>query len=618
MKSKKALSSPLNFLSEKNETTFLVSLIVSCLNSLDQTPNIIDQKNQAVNFLLNEKSDHWSFNYWQRKSKKNKDFPYPDDLDDTFCALSAIFGHNPKILNGKSLAKIITILTATEKKEGGPYQTWIVPENAPDVWKDIDLAVNANIAYFLALQDIFLPNLRKFFIKKINDKNISSKYYPTIFPVAYFLSRYISLDKKISDKTKKQFQKIILSGQKANSNWENPLLTALAVSALIRLGFVPKSIDTNIQYLKKFIGEKTKKIYPFCYDPVINGKQYFAGSISLTLAFCFEAISLFEKSKIKKQEKNLDKTGEKIYKTVLKIAQKRFESLDTDLKSISLSFLKKTIEKDKDKQVILMPYFFVLGLDKKNIKKIPNNFLVSLGLANLYGWIAYTIYDDFLDDEGKPIQLSLANLCLRELSSIFTNILPNTEFPQIFTETMDILDSANAWEIANCRFNPSDFPPQKIPDYGNYLRLSDRSFGHALGPIAVLVRLGFSKKSVEIKKFISFFQNYIIARQLNDDAHDWEDDLKKGHINSVAAEMLSRHPTKNPSELENIFWFKTFENIATKILKHTSKAKIALKENTVIKNTFLLEYLVSLVEKSTQLGLEEKKESTNFLETYAK
>jgi len=97
--------------------------VLSCLSALEETPKVKTIKQKAAKFLLSQKSKHWSFNYWVRNSQEAKKLPYPDDLDDTFCALSALFQYDPNLINGSAMAKIITLLTAMEKKEGGPYRT---------------------------------------------------------------------------------------------------------------------------------------------------------------------------------------------------------------------------------------------------------------------------------------------------------------------------------------------------------------------------------------------------------------------------------------------------------------------------------------------------------------
>lgn len=182
---------------------------------------------------------------------------------------------------------------------------------------------------------------------------------------------------------------------------------------------------------------------------------------------------------INTKEKNEEN---EIYQKIIKISKQRFDALGDDLKEQSLSALEATLRSDRNKQIVLLPYFFKIALGK-NAKNISDDLLIQLGLANLYGWIAYTIYDDFLDEEGKPEFLSVANVFLRELTIIFNSVLPcECGFSKFFKQTMDALDAANIWEVKHCRIDAADKQlkiPKTLPDYGDYAKLAERSFGYA-------------------------------------------------------------------------------------------------------------------------------------------
>lgn len=575
-----------------SSSIFLTSLILSCLRSMNSSPVVDDIKQKAARFLLSQKSDHWTFNYWKKGSHEAKDTPYPDDLDDTFCSLVAIGQTDQKILDAPALAKIVTLLTAVEQKEGGPYYTWLVPPDADKVWRDVDIAVNANVAYFLALQDIFLPNLRTFIYSKINKRDLTSKYYPSMFPVAYFLSRYLSLDKKVPLVIRSTLQQEIMSSRMKDGNWGNPLNTALAVSSLLRLGAVPKTFMKNAL-------KGNRQAHAFCCDPVIHKKQYYAGSNALTAAFCLEAFFLFDNYSETKEKKE-DKTAQKIYKEVVKQVTLRFERLGAELRKQALTVLSGTLKSDKDKQIILFPYYFATSLDKT----VHTDLLIQLGKANLYGWMAYRIYDDFFDAEGIPAQLSVANVCLRELTTIYNGILP-IEFGGI----MDMLDNANTWEIVNTR-------GENIPDYGDYSQLANKSIGHALGPLAILKKIGYGADSKEVTLFLTFFRHYIIARQLNDDAHDWEEDLARGQINAAAAMVLTK--TKDTAKLREVFWQEVIQEVCQIILENIRGARSALNKCGYIKNKSLLSSLLMPIEQSAQNAIDEQKEALAFMREYGK
>ncbi len=438
-------------------TVFSTALILSCLCNIRETPKLSKIKKKAADFLLTQKSEDWSFNYWTRKSKEAKTMPYPDDLDDTFCALSAIFRFDPKLINGSALAKIVALLTALEVEEGGPYRTWLAAEDAKKVWRDIDLAVNANIAYFLRLVDVDLPRVKQFIEKKIKSGKITSPYYPNPYPLCYFISRFYK------GKHKKLLVDFLTSKEKDNY-WGNWLNCALAVSALVNLGFAGRKLAIAVENL---VGSGQKdgswNPYGFCFDPAREEKMAYCGSGALTTAFCLEAVSKFEnlnlKTKIGNQNSKLerkDTIGEKIHNKVVESAKQRFSQLDGSLTKQAVEQLKKILETNKSRQVTLTPYFFSQSLGQKHRQKMTQAFLVKLGTANLLGWLAYTIYDDFFDDEGEKQKLSVANFCLRELTTIFVQILPEKlGFRELFGKVMNNLESANFWEVTCTRFRPA-------------------------------------------------------------------------------------------------------------------------------------------------------------------
>lgn len=597
-------------------STFPVALILSCLNELKNIPEAEKVKSAAARFLLEQRSEHWSFNYWARDAKETTTMPYPDDLDDTFCALSALYNYDPTKIDASVLAKIVPLLTFLEEKEGGPYRTWLTPRDAEKAWMDVDVAVNGNIAYFLSLQEIDLPGITALMEETIDAQNYSSPYYSSVHQIIYFISRFYRGTKK------EKLRTFLLKKQEKNGAFGNPLSTALSISALLRLETDPKTLTKSVEYLKRCQKNGTWEACAFCLDPAILGKKYYAGSSALTTAFCIETLALYEKAVARKTATEMaDKKIKKIHGKIIQRAKKKFSTFDTDLQKQALTRLEKTLVGDKDGSIVLLPYFFSHSLEVSP-QKITEDTVVVLGLANLYGWIAYTIYDDFLDDEGDPKLLSLANACLRELTAIFIRIgEKNADFSKIFTGIMDKLDSANAWEIANCRIKNTRI----IPDYGNFARLAERSLGHALGPLAILCSLGYKSGSSEIKHAKKFFEAYLIARQLNDDAHDWEEDARLGHINSVSAQIM-RDMNKNALpenfteedllEMRKIFWNEIIDDVAARILAFGKSARRSLQKIESIQNTALFEKLLLPIENSAKEALKEKERTLAFLKAY--
>ena len=580
-------------------TVFTTTLILSCLSSVKDVPEASQIKQKASEFILSQKNDNGTFNYWANDSKEYSLLPYPNDLDDTFCALSALYLHDSNSFNGKALAQITSILTEQEAEEGGPYRTWITGEDTDPLWYDIDLAINSNVAYFLSQLSIDLPNLTAFTEKAIINNDYISRYYPTHYPIVYFISRwYRGIHKQ------KLISFILKSLRKPNIS---PLDRTLCLTSLMNLGYVIKKIPLAM--------DDYKKPYVFCFDPAQAGKRYYAGSNTLTAAFYTEAISKFLASQSKKSLTNLtlDNSQERIYQSVIERYHIRFSTFDQQIKERAAIILQKIIGADPKRQIILLPYFTAKCF-RNTKQKIPEVFLSQLGLANLYGWIAYTIYDDIIDEEGKTELLPIANICLRELTGIFSSILPDTpEFYSYFKKTMDRIDNSNLWELSQCR----NF---QLPNYGDYSVLAEKSLGHILGPVAILYYLNHNEKTLEFRRFISLLKHYIIARQLNDDAHDWENDFKKGYINPVAAIIMGdkakKYSEKELKSLRQAFWENKVIYVCNLILRHTRLARKSLRKNPLLINPGYFESLISTIENSVDSTLSEHRKAQDFLKEY--
>ena len=611
----------------ENQSIFPTCLILASLSSLAHSKDAEKIKNKAAKFLLSQKSDFWSWNYWKRNSSDSKSTPYPDDLDDTCCAVSALIGHNSKFVSTKAIAKIVNLLAYCEAQEGGPYYTWLTPPEADKGWKDIDLAVNSNIAYFLSLQEVALPSLNAMVEKAIASGKYNSPYYHSPYAVIYFISRWYKgkqRDKIISYLLKKRLK---------NNSWGNPLETALAVSVLINLGCRKEDVEETLSSILKNRTNGAWKACPFVVDKIQGKQRYYSGSAELTTAFCLEALNKYSacfNSLKKTQRDQTDIRQRRIRKKIKSLINRKFLEFGPEIKERSISVRKKILRGDRSLSITLLPYFFAKAI-KENC--VEEETLVQLGAASLYGWMAYTIYDDFFDSEGNSKFLSLANISLRELiSTYYREFSKDGDFLKLFNQIMNRIDAANDWEVHNCRMRMSESHltiPDRLPDYGNLKRLADRSMGHALGSAAVLYVQNKSVESSDMKSLISFFENYIIARQLNDDAHDWERDLKSGQLSPAVVAVLAKYRKQNKQEvkkeidvkkdikkLRKIFWHEVIQKICGKTLVHIQEARRQLERIIIMKDKAVFEAMLVSVEKSAQEALAEQKEMLDFLEEY--
>jgi len=602
-------------------TNFITAVILEVLSNVSDTPLLYQIKKKASHFLLSQKSDHWSWNYWSKSSKESTTMPYPDDLDDTFCALNALFLFDNKLITGSAIAHIVRLLTKTEKKEGGPYKTWLVSEDTSG-WDDTDVVVNSNIAYFLSMQETTLPSLQLFFEKRLQRKDLQSPYYPSVYPFFYFLSRFYN--------DKKNIENILLANRNKKGYWENPLNTSLAVLALLNGKFPVHELESSIAYL--FEKHQEWHAYAFCIDPAQKGKKYYAGSSALTTVFCLAAISLFIKrtEEMRSHKKNSDLKINSYIEEIVNTKLLKFSNKELTKRGDIL--LGKIIYKDTTKQIPLMPYYFLQSLGE-NGKDIQKKDIILLGQANVLGWLAYTIYDDFLDDEGNPKFLPLANMYLRRLTRIFdTAFVKNTAVATFFHTVLDDIEYANIWEVSNCRLVVDNgvIHQKEIEQfkYGDLEQLARKSLGHGLGPMTILLLLGYKQKSKEFISLYNFFVHYLIAKQLHDDAHDWEEDLSNGHVSFAVALLLKKarekkiittqkiEIKKTIPKLQKLFWYEIIDEICSHIYDHVKKTQQELESSSIILDKKILENLLLIYRDGADKALNERKRTVDFLKAY--
>jgi len=601
-------------------TTFVPALILGCLAANDSAESR-GIRRPLAEFVVRQRSPEGSFNYWSIGAPERQTLPYPDDLDDTFCALSSLALHDPAYITQEVLVKAVKLLLAAESKVGGPYRTWLVDSTAAAVWQDVDLAVNTNITFFLSLVSQPLPNLNQFMERAIVSQKLASPYYPSAYPLAYYLARTYQGPQQ--DKFVRLIQKYV----------EEPRLTvldtALLASSLIRVGQVQQAepLISALLGLQRKDGSWPAEAY--CIDPARSGQMHYHGAASLTTAFAIEALSLYSSSPVPPNKIKAVQTTDAILETtILKKVEQQCQELAPDLKNAATAYINKIITGSNGSEIIGIAQQFSKSLNKplsKSFEDLPT----LLGLANLYGWAAYTIYDDFLDDEGKPQLLPIANVAMRySLQNFSAALLKNTDFQQLVRRTFDSIDGANAWELKHCRYQVTNktITIQKLPDFGNLAPLAERSLGHTLPPLAVLAAAGVAITSTDFAAIQNALHHYLIARQLNDDAHDWQDDLQLGHITYVVKVILEEAKVKSGTyplktllpKMQKQFWHHTLPHICKEMQDQVRLSRQALEEIKILKSENAITKLLDGLDSSITETLATQADARSFLRSYQK
>ena len=482
--------------------------------------------------------------------------PYPDDLDDTFAALTALASYNPSIIDGHVLSSIAKILTTQEMREGGPYRTWLVGNDAPAQWQDTDIVVNGTIGYFLSLVGVHLPALEHFISEAVRENRLASPYYPGIFHVGYFISRFYKGNGNTDNAAIRGALADIILGHLHKYSAKNitTLELAMTISSLVYIGHREKIAIAMADALARHVEHEGFMPYAFCIDPTRDGRRCYAGSSALTAAFCAEALALYSAPEFSSSAAAAQ--APTLHEHIRCLARTACAAIGDSLREAAIA----QIDKTTDERITMLAYDFHEAIYRSGIV-IPLDIVEQLSLANLYGWMAYDIYDDVLDGDENASSIPCANFFLRALTEIYSTLAVQIPgMAHLFRTTMNRIDDANAWEQKHCCF-------PAIPSFGDHHTLADRSIGHAMGPLAELLIAGYSADSVEYKNAESFFRHYLIARQIHDDAHDWAEDLLRGRVTSVGALVLARFKERHSDKEVMIFSRRVDARVARVVLE---------------------------------------------------
>ncbi|MBC6112104.1 hypothetical protein ACFOG5_07045 [Pedobacter fastidiosus] len=246
-----------------DSTVFPSALIACCLLKIKDLPKVKKILGLTTGFLQYQMMRGGVWSYY---TKWNPLFKYsPADLDDTAIVSYALrdlginFPDNSKIFSGSRNSK-------------GLFYTWIVlrPSLNKDLnyWKvtgrelkrpidslafwsrhevkrnDVDAIVNANILFYLGLNEITKPIIN-YLIEIINnnDEETTDKWYKNPFAFYYFVSRNYLTIKELEPVRDKIISKIYKLKNTDGGFGNNAFENALAISTLINL----KHIDLHLE-----------------------------------------------------------------------------------------------------------------------------------------------------------------------------------------------------------------------------------------------------------------------------------------------------------------------------------------------------------------------------------
>jgi hypothetical protein len=305
--------------------------------------------------------------------------------------------------------------------------------------------------------------------------------------------------------------------------------------------------------------------------------------------------------------------------TVFAFVAKELSKLGPLLDQQGTTMLDRIKQANKQREITLLPKYFQSAL-----LQVTESNVTRLGIANVYCWLSYMTYDHMLDD-GKGIELlPLANIAQRKALSHYRSCVPEAE--SLVEATFTHMDQANAWEQAHARATVHDgvLSIARLPDYGNGHHLAVRSFAHVLGPLLIAIGAGHQLRSEPLQTLRTAFLHYLIARQLNDDAHDWQDDIASGQLTFVVTRLLRAQNITNGEcnlaqtlpRLQQLFRESISLEIAEIMIAHSHKAKELFQQSGLLKSDTMLDQLCDNLEGSAQSMISLSKESEDLLTAF--
>lgn len=545
------------------------------LTTLPDTPELSKVRAQLAQNLRTQLSIPWI--------KKGDSF-------DVFTVLTALWNYQQTTITGEHLACAVRRLIKSEMATGGPYYS-----NGK-----VDIAVNAQIALFMRAVAAPLPKLNAF----LADATATQHFKNTQLARPYLL--YL-LGKACPTATLTKY----MAEQRHQKSWQTPWRKAVALAIL-------KDTAPTAEIRRSLMTLCARQHYNGFWsgEPLLKTGGGTANSQLTATTLILAALADYQRAHIVAPRSSLGRQ----HRMIEQAAKQAFTTCRGPLRTSALATIKQMCDADKNFEITLLPQFFAQALNTS--KALTPQQRTTLGLASLCAWMAYTIYDDFLDGEGVAAKLPVANIAMRASLDCFRAALPHrVDFLQYVAKTFTAMDEANAWEVNHCRFTiiAEKITIPKLPAYGGGSLLAARSFAHALAPMAVLAQL-LPHSPKAYNRIESAFRHYLIARQLNDDIHDWIKDMQAGQASYAVTAILRdlrvrpgayRLSTLLPA-MQKRFRLTTMPKICQRILWHIDKSRKAFAQSKLLRSPNNIYSLLDNLEQSVQHSLDQHSKTQAF------
>lgn len=294
----------------------------------------------------------------------------------------------------------------------------------------------------------------------------------------------------------------------------------------------------------------------------------------------------------KNQKHTNDRLYEQVTRNIRAEVYGEFQALSEIIDNV------KSADSDGEISELTSTFYTSLKKDLLPRYKLTNAKATSFSYANIYTWITYTLADILIDTKNEYSLIPVLTILGRK--TIGQYLKAGVELSTV-NKLFDYVDHANATELLLRKDVGIDLSSNTI-----WIRnintskakkiMPEKSLAHTIGPLAVTNSLQCDYNS----KVETAMRLYCSSRQLNDDLHDWIEDMSNGQVTYVIYLLLKRCGVKpgkyNFSVLldtmKSTYWNCVLEECCIKIQKDISEAVSILEDNILEKNSeFCLKYL---------------------------